>query len=121
MESAARYISLKVEDNVCESKHSDMSVPSSLSLPGLRERRLGTEPMKKSRHAPQVIVGLNSPNVRSASSTPSRWHPQQDHIPHVHPPTNSGGENDFEVWRPAFAKLDGSLVTLDDGLWHNAP
>ncbi|VVA39788.1 PREDICTED: uncharacterized protein, partial [Prunus dulcis] len=96
MESAARYMSLKVEDNACKSKHSDMSVPRSLSLPSLRERRSGTEPMKKSRHAPQVIVGLNSPNVGFASSTPSRRHPQQDHIPHVHPPTNLGGENDFE-------------------------
>ncbi|CAL2260447.1 unnamed protein product [Prunus armeniaca] len=102
-----------------------MSVPRSLSVPSSKEWRSGKEPeqsWKKSHHTPQVVLGLNSPNIRFASSTPSRLHPHQDHIPRVPPPTSLGGENDFnplEVWRPTFVKLDRSLVTLGDGLWRN--
>ncbi|CAL9030305.1 unnamed protein product [Prunus brigantina] len=107
------------------SEHSNMSAPRSLSVLDSKEWRSGKEPeqsAKKSHHTPQVVLGLNSPNVGFPSSTPSHRHPQQDPIPHFPPPASSGGENDFnplEVWRPTFVKSNRSLVTLGDGLWCN--
>ncbi|KAL6296960.1 hypothetical protein ACE6H2_005102 [Prunus campanulata] len=71
-----------------------MSAPRSLTVPGRRERRTGKEAepsasVKKSRHSSQVILGLSSPNVASASSTPSRQVPRA--------PSSSLSENDFTI------------------------
>ncbi|VVA31156.1 PREDICTED: uncharacterized protein [Prunus dulcis] len=122
----ARHNSSEVEDNASESEHSDMSAPRSISVPGHREMRSGKKPeqsVKKYHHAPQVVLGLNSPNAGFTLSTPSRRHTQQDPIPRVPPLASSGGENDFdplEVWRLTFMKSNRSLVTLSDGLWRNS-
>ncbi|CAL8171292.1 unnamed protein product [Prunus armeniaca] len=73
-----------------------MSAPRSLSVSSHKEMRPVKETelsgvAKKSRHAPQVVLGLGSPNIASASSAPSR--PQQ--VSHAPTPASSLGENDF--------------------------